>query len=209
LLHQIIDEQGKMIFESPYVHFRTTLPLTVIGLEHIQNQRPTLLITPHLGGFEAILRPLVQTRTTIALYKPPHYELANILHKEGRLRHSVLLAPTDQTGIKTILKAFHCNQLVAILPDQVPDKGAGTWEPFFNRPAYTTTLPTRLYEKTHCDIVLACAIRQPKGKGFIVEFYRWSDLMKDAPVNSAQINIAMEKLIARAPEQYLWSYKQP
>jgi KDO2-lipid IV(A) lauroyltransferase len=208
LIDAIIDEQGKMIFESPFVHFRTCLPLTIIGLEHIKNQRPTLLLTPHFGGFEAILRPLTQTRTTTALYKPPNYELANVLHKDGRLRHGVLLAPTDQTGIKTILKALHCNQLVAMLPDQVPDNGAGTWETFFNRPAYTTTLPTRLYEKTHCDIVLACAIRQPKGKGFTVEIYRWSDLMKDTPINSAQVNVAMEKLIARVPEQYLWSYNR-
>jgi KDO2-lipid IV(A) lauroyltransferase len=208
---QVVAEQGKMLLETPYIHLRKRLPLEVKNLELVKNNihsNGTLFLVPHFAGFEVILRPLIDISPTITMYKPAKYVLANILNVEARQTNGAILAPTNQKGVKMLLKGLKNNQHVAILPDQVPEKEAGEWAPFFGTPAYTTTLPVRLFEKTHCRILLASAIRKPRGKGFLIEFFDWNELMPNQALTVSTLNLAIEKIINQAPEQYLWSYNR-
>ena len=69
------------------------------------------------------------------MYQPPKLSNLDPLVKKGRESSGASLVPTNKTGIKKILKALKSNELVAILPDQVPKEGSGTYSNFFGIPA--------------------------------------------------------------------------
>jgi KDO2-lipid IV(A) lauroyltransferase len=208
LYEEVIQEQGKMLFETPFIHYQKHLPIEVHGADLLKQSGGTLVLLPHLGAFEAILQFSVATRPTMTMYKPPKYPLANVLHKKAREINGAILAPTNVSGIKQVIKGLKDGFVVGILPDQVPEKGGGQWSLFFGRNAYTTTLPTRLQEKLGCRVLLASVIRKPKGQGFVISFFDWSQWMPNQPFDVDHQNKAMEKLILQAPAQYLWSYNR-
>ena len=94
-----------------------------------------------------------------------------------------------------------------MLPDQVPSRGEGLWAPFFDKPAYTMTLPVRLQRQSGATLLLAHGERLPDGEGWRVHFSTIAGTLADDPaVAAAQINAALERLIRTNPEQYLWGY---
>jgi KDO2-lipid IV(A) lauroyltransferase len=111
------------------------------------------------------------------------------------------LAPTTLTGVRDLLKALKQHEAVGILPDQNPGKSEGEWADFFGRPAYTMTLVHRLAQSTGATVLLAFGERLPWGRGYVIHIEPF-----DAIPTPAAINQAIEQLVRRKPEQYLWSY---
>ena len=96
-----------------------------------------------------------------------------------------------------------------MLPDQVPQHGEGVWADFFGKPAYTMTLSAKLHQMTGATIILSHAERLPQGRGYIVRFTPFDQVLGDSPQQQASaINRAMEQLIATCPAQYFWSYNR-
>ena len=90
------------------------------------------------------------------------------------------------------------------------------WVPFFGKPAYTMTLAARLIQQTGATPLLIWGERLAHGAGYAVRVSELGDtLPADDPgqaESAAIINRAMEGLIRRCPQQYLWGYnryKQP
>jgi KDO2-lipid IV(A) lauroyltransferase len=100
--------------------------------------------------------------------------------------------------------------VIGMLPDQVPSGGEGVWADFFNRPAYTMTLPIRLAQATDAPIVWVLAIRTQAG--WHLEFVQWRSDQEfvHTPLEEvvSAMNRGLELQIARAPEQYLWAYNR-
>jgi KDO2-lipid IV(A) lauroyltransferase len=95
------------------------------------------------------------------------------------------------------------------LPDQVPQEGEGVWAKFFGKPAYTMTLSAKLHSMNGAPIILTYAERLPHGRGYVVRFAAFEEELGSDPVQQAEaINRGMEKLIARSPAQYFWSYNR-
>jgi KDO2-lipid IV(A) lauroyltransferase len=105
------------------------------------------------------------------------------------------------------LRALKAGEAVGILPDQTPGRGEGEWAEFFGRPAYTMTLVQRLAEATGAPIVLVWGERLPRGAGYRGHAEAMPPRL---PGESAarHLNRALEGLIRRCPEQYLWSYNR-
>jgi KDO2-lipid IV(A) lauroyltransferase len=125
----------------------------------------------------------------------------------------LLTAPANLAGVRQMIRALRRGETVGLLPDQVPPEGMGVWAPFFGQPAYTMTLASRLLEQTGAPLLLMWAQRRPAGQGWVVHALRPEDVLPGvADYSPASINLYMEALIRRAPEQYLWGYhryKQP
>jgi KDO2-lipid IV(A) lauroyltransferase len=124
----------------------------------------------------------------------------------GRGRGLVKLAKADVSGVRLLYKTLKRGETIGLLPDQVPSNGEGEWVDFFGRPAYTMTLVGRLAQSSDAALVIAYAKRLPSGQGFAM---RIEPLVLDfsQPV-PPQINAALERVIATAPAQYLWSYNR-
>ena len=116
---------------------------------------------------------------------------------------------TNLTGVRALMKALRNGGSIGLLPDQVPGAGEGVWTHFFNRLAYTMTLPAKLAQMSGAVLVLAYAERLPKGAGYAVHFVPFDGQLTGTPEQQAgAINAAMEALIARCPAQYFWSYNR-
>lgn len=174
---------------------------------------PLLLLTPHLGGFEAVAQyyatlPQACRRPMTILYRVPRKAaLRGLIERRGR--PGLLLAPADMRGVRMLMRALKGGQTAGVLPDQVPSRGEGVWATFFDRPAYTMTLPARLATACGARIVFVVCARQPAGRGYRLRLVPFdTPLTGDAVDDARRLNRAVEALIRQCPEQYLWGYNR-
>lgn len=225
-----IAEAGRMLMELPLLWRRDSLQVLgerarCTGLEHVQaaldRARGIVMLTPHLGCFEIIAQlyaaHFAKSHGPItAMYRPARKPWLQALVGESRTRPGFSAVPATLAGVRQMMRALRRGEAVGLLPDQVPPDGMGEWAPFFGRDAYTMTLAARLVQQTGATPVLVWGERLPCGRGFIAHFVPFDEeLPADATAqaeSAAAVNRAMERLILRRPEQYLWGYhryKQP
>jgi KDO2-lipid IV(A) lauroyltransferase len=216
-LRAAIGETGKSITELPFVWYAD--PAYVAKAVKMENwevvQRAfdagngVLFLTPHLGCFEATAQAMAEHTPLTVLYRPPRKAILKPLLEDARARHNLALAPANLAGVRMLFKALKKNGVIGLLPDQVPQLGEGVWANFFGTPAYTMTLPAKLHQMTGAPIILTYAERLPHGKGYVMHFVPFEGILSGSAEQQAEmINAAMEKLIARCPAQYFWSYKR-
>jgi KDO2-lipid IV(A) lauroyltransferase len=218
LLRRAVAEAGKSVLELPAVWLRPEQQALQLlkkchGWEHVEaallRGKGLVFLTPHMGCFEITSLYYAARHPITVLYRPPRLKWLQPLIDAGRVRGQVTLAPTDLGGVRALFKALRRGEAIGILPDQVPGQGEGVWADFFGRPAYTMTLVGRLVHSTDAAVVLAAAFRLPHGKGFDLWLEPLPEGMPDEPVAAARfINAAIESLVRRRPEQYLWSYNR-
>lgn len=177
------------------------------------DRRPLLLLTPHLGSFEAsaqyyATQPLALERPMTVLFRPPRKQALRRLIGE-RARPGLRLAPANLAGVRMLMRALRDGRTAGILPDQVPSQGEGAWVSFFGRPAYTMTLPARLAASHGARIVFALCERLPAGRGYRLRLEPFDEpLTGVVETDTRRLNLALETLIRRCPAQYLWGYNR-
>lgn len=175
--------------------------------------QPLLVLTPHLGGFEAVAQyyatlSAAATRPMTALYRVPRKAALRALI-DTRARPGLLLAPADVRGVRMLMRALKSGQTAGILPDQVPSRGDGIWTPFFGTPAYTMTLPARLAFSQRARVVFALCERRPSGQGYTLRLAPFAGTLNgDIEGDTARLTAALEALIRQCPAQYLWGYNR-
>jgi KDO2-lipid IV(A) lauroyltransferase len=206
-----IAEAGKITVEVLAIWLKP--PSRVMGyfreVRHydlIQNARDAgrgiVLLTPHLGCFEIAGFYFGQRLPLTVLYRPPRKRWLQALMIRGRQRGRTELATTDLAGVRKLLRALRNGEAVGMLPDQAPRFGDGVWAPFFGRPALTMTLTSRLQRATGAVAFMVFAERLPRGTGYRLHIEQLQDPVQD----EAGLNRAVEAMIRRRPEQYLWGY---
>jgi KDO2-lipid IV(A) lauroyltransferase len=215
LLQQSIAEAGKSILELPWVWSKPLDQVyaavrSVHGWEHVTAaqaaEKGIIVLTPHWGCFEVVGLYFGKHMTITNLYRSPKQIWLESFMRHGRQRGLAKLAPADVSGVRILYKALKRGEVIGLLPDQVPGNGEGEWVNFFNRPAYTMTLTGRLAQSSGAAVLLAGAERLPDGRGYAIRVEPLNlDFSQSVPL---QINRALERIIATAPAQYLWSYNR-
>lgn len=178
-----------------------------VDVESGDDHQGTLLLVPHLGNWELLSLYLGEFGVT-ALYDPPRLMSLDAPIRSARERSGSTLLPIDRSGLKGLLGALDNGGLVALLPDQVPDPRSGVYVPFFGKPALTMTLAHRLIQRTRPTVLMGALLRTEQG--FELSLTTLDETVTDPhpAVSAGVMNAAIEKLIARAPSQYQWSYKR-
>ena len=220
-LSAAVKEAGKNIAELPFIW--CAKPERVLRTARLENwelvqqaldeKKGVIFLTPHLGCFEIVAQMIaVRTRLTV-MYRPPRKAALKPLIEGARARDNLLLAAANLSGVRIMAKALKKGEAIGLLPDQVPQEGEGVWARFFGKPAYTMTLSAKLHSMSGAPIIVTYAERLPFGRGYVVRFAKFEESLEgDNEAQAEAINRAMEKLIARSPAQYFWSYnryKQP
>ena len=222
---------GTMVAELPWLWLRPAdqgvLHLVQWdGRAHFESAldagKGVILALPHLGCWEMIGQSLAErygpTRgPLVALYRPARKAWLAPLVASSRDRPGLKAVPTSVAGVRSLIRVLRGGGYTAILPDQVPPLGQGVWAPFFGRPAYTMTLLSRLAQQSGARVLLCWCERLSAGKGYVMHFEpldapELGDANATPEAAAAAVNAGMERLIERAPGQYLWSYaryKQP
>jgi KDO2-lipid IV(A) lauroyltransferase len=211
-INKNIRETGKTIMESLAIWSSQQKRILgwvteVQGLLEIEKaharKKGIIFLSPHLGCYEITSIYYGSKYPLTILYRPPRQKWLERLVKDGRQKGFNILAPTNKTGIKQILKSLRNHEAVGILPDQAANKGEGEWAEFFGRPAYTMVLVSKLAKKTGATVIMTFGERLDIGKGFKIHF---KALPYGSVSNPRKLNKALEDLIKQAPTQYLWNY---
>lgn len=222
---------GTMVAELPWLWLRPqgqgVLHLVQWeGVQHFESAldagKGVILAVPHLGCWEIIGQAVAEhygpTRgPLVALYRPARKAWLRPLVASSRDRAGLKVVPTSVAGVRSLIRVLRGGGYTAILPDQVPPEGQGVWAPFFGRPAYTMTLLPRLAQQTGARVLLGWCERLPGSAGYVIRFEPLDapellDASSTPEAAATAVNAGMERLIRRAPGQYLWSYaryKQP
>jgi KDO2-lipid IV(A) lauroyltransferase len=168
-----------------------------------------VFLTPHLGCFEIVAQEIALRTELMVMYRPPKKAALKPLIEGARARDNLLLAPANMSGVRMLAKCLKKGKPIGLLPDQVPQEGEGVWAKFFGRDAYTMTLPAKLAQLGDATVIVTYAERLSGGRGYVIRFVPFDGTLDGSAAEQAQaINGAMERLIARSPAQYFWSYNR-
>jgi Kdo2-lipid IVA lauroyltransferase/acyltransferase len=217
-------EAGRLLLELPYLWMRPASHgilsrvrwdgQALIEAAHATG-RGIVFLTPHLGCFEVTAQAYAESYAAdhgpiTVLYRPARKAWLRALVDTARQRPGLAAAPATLSGVRQLIRALRRGEAVGLLPDQVPPEGMGVWAPFFGRPAYTMTLATRLTQQTGATPLLVWGERLPCGRGYVVHVSAFDEPLPEGALaqaeSAAAVNRAMEHLIRRCPQQYLWGY---
>jgi len=207
-----IREIGKCLMEAPAIWFNSPQKnfrwvRQCYGWEHVEaalkNKKGIIFLTPHLGCFEITAQYYAHFHPITVLFKRPKQKWLADIVLSGRRHSNIHLAEANIQGVKQLMQALKKGEAIGILPDQVPHEGQGEWTQFFNTPAYTMTLVSKLAESSKATVLIGFGHRLLKGRGYEVFI---EPLGSD---HSPQgINDQLELLIRKYPTQYLWNYQR-
>jgi KDO2-lipid IV(A) lauroyltransferase len=217
-----VAQAGRMFIEVPWLWFRDAQrPLgTLVRVEGaalvqeaLDAGRGLVLLTPHLGTFEASAISYAEQfgarQPITVLYRPARQPWLAQVQTNVRDRPGMRAAPASLSGVRQMLRALRQGQSLGVLPDQVPPDGQGVWARFFDQPAYTMTLASRLVQQTGAALLQCWCERLPSGQGFVMHYRPMpAALPADEQAAAQFINDAMQGLIRECPEQYLWGYNR-
>ena len=108
-------------------------------------------------------------------------------------------------GVKDTIEFIKKNKSIALMIDQRVSEGEKI--NFFDKPAFTTTLPAKLSTKFNMDII-PVYIERDLSNNFKIEFQQRID-----PANfnnkialTKKLNNILEEMIKRNPDQWIWTH---
>jgi Kdo2-lipid IVA lauroyltransferase/acyltransferase len=174
-----------------------------------REKRGALILAPHIGNWEVLNLHVGRQFGLTAMYDPPRIAELDPIVREARMRAGSRLVPASASGIRALHRALADGGIIGLLPDQVPDRRAGVYAPFFGRPALTMTLAGRMMRRWRPSVFIGTALRLEPGGGFEIDFepLPYAPEADDETLAGA-INAAVERCVRHRPDQYQWEYKR-
>lgn len=217
LVRQSLKHEALTLLECPYLWFAPQDKVAALIRERrgaalvstaLQQGKGVILLTAHLGSWEAsgMTQSLLHPMT--GLYKPQKGEVDRVIY-EGRSRFGVKLVATEGGKMRQVLRPLLENhETVYFMPDQDPPAGRGVFVPFFGVSAHTPVLVSKLVQHTGAPVIYFYGERLPWGRGYIVHYLPAPPGIDDPDlaVSAAAVNAGIEACVRQCPEQYWWGY---
>jgi len=188
--------------------------VTVTGREDydaaIAEGRNIILLAPHFMSLEVSGLALQRERPMIGVYQYMKNGLMDTMALRGRQRfcEGGLMFERKQP-LRTLLRELRKGYPMSYSPDQ--DAGRkGVFAPFFHVQASTTPALAKFILTTNAVVIPCRNSILPWGKGYKVELGpRIEGLATGVEeADAAAMNRAIEAMVRKAPEQYLWVHKR-
>ena len=166
-----------------------------------------MCIRDSFNNFELMAMHLEKSNIDLAaIYRPLNNIFLNPIME--RIRKEYICKKQIKKGIsgtKEILRYFKSGTSIALMVDQRVSEGIAC--DFFNRKAFTTTIPAQFIKKFNCKVV-PIYIERIKLHQFRLEIYKPLEFSKNesAQTITTCINKNIEEMIKRNPEQWIWSH---
>lgn len=183
-------------------------------LDEAQDQsRGVILLVPHFGNWEVLSAYLGANYPLSALYAPPKFKALEELIVATRQRQGGTMLPVTTSGLRGVMHALANSGVVAILPDQVPDRSAGgCFSTFYGEPVQTMTLAHRFARRSGALVLMGSAERifENGALNYIVRIEQPRAGIDDVSeqVHVDALNASIERIVHREPTQYQWGYKR-
>lgn len=175
--------------------------------------RGLLLLTAHLGNWEYSALATAATGFPVTVIaRPLDNPLLDRLLRTFRERNgNRVVYKTD--AAREMLRVLRRGGVVGILADQHARTPDAVVVPFFGRPAATTSIVARLADRTEALIVPTVCARTAPAR-YHLSFEPMIDVRSLRPEErepralTARLNLEVERLIRRNPEQWLWLHNR-
>lgn len=176
--------------------------------------RGVLFLTGHFSSWELI--PFAQ-----ALYGYPlkfvvrpldNAYLDQLLTRYRCLSGNMPIA--KKNALRPMLQALRHGEAVGLLIDQGVQAHEGVFVDFFGKPACTTTAPALLALRTGAAVIPAHLVRNEGEETYRMVFYeeleviQTGDKAQDILDNTQRFTRAIERMIRRYPDQWLWGHRR-
>ena len=183
-------------------------------LDEIKNSNePAIFYSGHFANFELMAMELDKFGIkTAAIYRPLNNFFLNPLMEYLRMKYICpTQIPKGRIGVREIIGRIKDGYSVALMMDQRVSEGQKV--PFFNKPAFTTTIPAQLALKYNCKLVPIFLERKGSVE-FEMTVYEPYKIEKsgneeeDTKHIIHKINQIIEKMIIQNPTQWIWSHNR-
>ena len=179
-------------------------------LEKIKkNNQQVVFVSGHLSNFELMAMFIEKNGINLlAIYRPLNNLFLNPLME--KIRRKYICKHQIKKGIggtKNLIKYKKQNFSTALMIDQRVSEGI--LSPFFKHEAFTTTIPAQLVKKFNIPVV-PVYIERIKDINFKITIKNPIFFSKEKSVENItdELNLELEKLILKKPEQWIWSHNR-
>jgi Kdo2-lipid IVA lauroyltransferase/acyltransferase len=204
---------SEYIFLKNFRNSRSNYVLNVEGqdiLDEIKKKdEPVIFVSGHFNNFELMAMHIDKSNINLAaIYRPLNNKFLNLIME--RLRKKYICKNQIKKGIsgtKKLLSLFKNGTSIALMIDQRVSEGIEST--FFQKGAYTTTLPAQFVKKFNCKIVPIYIERQ-QNINFKLTIhspieYSLNDTIQTITLD---LNKRLEEMILKNPDQWIWSHNR-
>tara|TARA_B100001057_G_scaffold288536_1_gene288604 strand:+ start:5207 stop:6058 length:852 start_codon:yes stop_codon:yes gene_type:complete len=179
-------------------------------LESIKiDSKPVIFISGHFNNFELMAMHIENSGIDLAaIYRPLNNKFLNPVMEKIRKKHICKKQiKKGLSGTKEILKNFKNGKSIALMIDQRVSEGIKS--KFFNREAFTTTIPAQFVKKFGAKVV-PIYIERTINDTFRIEIYDPIEYKKEDTIKeiTSNLNKILEKMIIKNPEQWIWTHNR-
>ncbi len=191
--------------------------IKISGIEHLENikssNKPVVFFSGHFANFELMTMELEKFGIKCAaIYRPLNNIFLNPMMEYLRMKYICPnQVPKGRTGMRELISKFKNGYSVALMVDQRVSEGER--QPFFKKPAHTTTLPAQIALKYNCKLV-PIFLERVEGLNFQMTVHepysvsKTGDVSNDTKNITIKINELMEKMVIKNPSQWIWSHNR-
>ena len=173
------------------------------------NVEPVIFISGHFNNFELMAMHIEKSGIDLAaIYRPLNNLFLNPLMEKIRKKHICKKQiKKGISGTKEILKSFKNGTSIALMIDQRVSEGIKS--KFFNKYAFTTTIPAQFVKKFGTPIV-PIYIERKLDNSFNLVVHNPIKYKKEDSLEliTSNLNKVLEKMIIRNPEQWIWTHNR-
>ena len=215
LINDMWGNYGRILCEYPFISSLSDTNnnkyLKVNGKEVLERlkkeNKKAVFISGHFNNFELMAMQISKQGIDLAaIYRPLNNIFLN--KKMESIRKKFICKNQIKKGIagtREIIKFIKNGYSIALMIDQRVSEGIES--KFFNKKAFTTTIPAQLHLKYGLEIVPVYIERKNKHY-FTVYFYEplSFDNNKDQIYITNKLNNVLENLILKNPSQWIWTH---
>ena len=191
--------------------------LSLEGLEHLEpwrsERRGIIALSLHLGNFELVppATALAGIRGAIVARRMSNPRLyARIAAERTRFGHQLI---DSKNAVRGVLRALRDARMVGFLNDQYSRRGSCVFVPLFGARCATSTGVAMLALRTGAPVIPVYSLRGGPDRHVVrfepaLEFDPSGDRKRDIESLTAACNAAIESIIRRWPQQYMWGHRR-
>src|SRR5579872_1160390 len=188
------------------------------GLEHYLAAREkgsgVLIVTAHLGAWElsSFWHSLMGYPMTMVIRRLDNQRIDRMVNTI-RCLHGNRVVHKDDFA-RALLAAMKRGDTVGILMDTNMTPPQGVFVPFFGVLACTASGPARVALRTGAAVLPGFMVWEPTEEKYVlrfgpeIELTRSGDDERDLVENTARFTAAIEAMVRRYPEQWLWVHRR-
>ena len=174
-----------------------------------EKSEPVIFVSGHFNNFELMAMHIEKSGIDLAaIYRPLNNKFLNPIMEQIRKTHICKKQiKKGISGTKEILQNFKNGTSIALMIDQRVSQGIKS--KFFNKEAFTTTIPAQFVKKFGAKII-PIYIEKSNDGFFKLKIFNPLNFEKSDSLEkiTLDLNKTLEKMILKNPSQWIWTHNR-